>query len=101
MLDQSQNKMLDSSEAKNKDAANVTIKAVSASLNEYHFPGIPDFLPMSVRATTIEEATEIWKARRQPVTAEPKAETKETKEPDPVEQKQESKETKETKPETK
>jgi hypothetical protein len=97
MLDQSQNKMIDGTETKNKDvAANVTIKAVSASVNEYHFPGSPDFLPMSVRATTIEDATEIWELRRQPVTTEsentpePKAEAK------PV-----VKEPKETKAETK
>jgi hypothetical protein len=66
MLEESQNKMIDSSDATNKEIANVTIKAVSASMNEYHFPGVPNFLPMSVRSTTIEEATEIWKIRRQP-----------------------------------
>jgi hypothetical protein len=39
MLEEAQNKMIDGSEAKNKDAAKVTIKAVSTSVNEYHFPG--------------------------------------------------------------
>jgi hypothetical protein len=73
MLDQSQNKMIDSSDATNKEIANVTIKAVSASMNEYHFPGAPDFLPINIRSTTIEEATEIWKIRRQPVKPEAKA----------------------------
>jgi hypothetical protein len=89
MLEESKNKMIDGNETKNKDAANVTIKAVSASVNEYHFPGVPDFLPMSVRSTTIDEATEIWKIRRQPVKTEPAVE----KEEKPVE--------KETKIETK
>jgi hypothetical protein len=80
MLDQSQNKMIDSTDAKTKEVANVTIKAVSASVNEYHFPGAPDFLPMSVRSTTIEEATEIWKSRRQPVKTETPAEKVDTDE---------------------
>jgi hypothetical protein len=79
MLDQSQNKMIDSSDATNKEIANVTIKAVSASMNEYHFPGVPDYLPMSVRSTTIEEATEIWKIRRQPVKTETEPVKRETK----------------------
>jgi hypothetical protein len=85
MLEDFHNKMIDSTAAKNKEIENVTIKAVSASVNEYHFPGVPDFLPMSVRSTTIEEATEIWKIRRQPtqrVTTETpaeKADTGETK----------------------
>jgi hypothetical protein len=45
----------------------VTVTAVGPSMNEYHFPGSPDYLPMSVKAATIEQATEIWKDKRQPV----------------------------------
>jgi hypothetical protein len=45
----------------------VTIRAVSVIKNEYHFPGSGIFKPLSVVATTIEEATKIWRDRREPV----------------------------------
>ena len=50
-----------------------TIRAVSQIKNEYHFPGSGKWRAMHIVASTIEEATEIWKVRRVPV--------EETKEP--------------------
>jgi hypothetical protein len=64
-----QNKMMDSAQTKNKseETKGVTVTAVGRIMNEYHFPGTPDYLPISVRAASLDEATTLWKAKRQPV----------------------------------
>lgn len=61
----------------------VTIRAVSRIKNEYHFPGSGIWEPLAVVASTIEEATHIWKERRVPVAKpeEPPAEEKKTEAP--------------------
>jgi hypothetical protein len=73
MQSESENKMVDGIQTKNKsdETKDVSVTAVGRTMNEYHFPGTPDFLPISVRASTIEQATEIWKAKRQPVAEKP------------------------------
>jgi hypothetical protein len=53
-------------------ADKVTVSAVSGIKNSYHFPGAGKWKAISIVATTIEEATELWKIQRQPVTPEPK-----------------------------
>jgi hypothetical protein len=62
--------------AKNKAIAadpnsvgDVTVTAHSLIQNAYHFAGAPDYRPLTVVATTIEDATEIWKLKRVPVDA--------------------------------
>jgi hypothetical protein len=74
MQTESNNKMMDSSVAKIKEVAesleNVTIQAVSMIKNRYHFPGVPTWEPLSVVASTIEEAESIWKKLRKPVNPE-------------------------------
>jgi hypothetical protein len=74
MISESSNKMMDSSVAKTKEVAesleNVTIQAVSMIKNRYHFPGVPFWEPLSVVASTIEEAESIWKKLRKPVNPE-------------------------------
>jgi hypothetical protein len=62
------NKMMDPSA---DDAGQVTLKAVSGTKNEYHFPGVPLYKPLAVIASTYEEALAIWKTQRIPVTPEP------------------------------
>jgi hypothetical protein len=68
------------SEAQNKSMQSpdepTTIRAVSQIKNEYHFPGSGVWKPLSIVASTIEEATNIWKAKRESVTKEEKTETK-------------------------
>jgi hypothetical protein len=68
MIPDSTNKMLDPSA---DDAGKVTLKAVSGIKNEYHFPGVPNWQPLAVIASTYEEALAIWKTTRKPVTPEP------------------------------
>src|SRR6185437_4695701 len=77
MMEDYQKKDLSPSKKKTDKADDVTIRAVSGIKNEYHFPGSGTFDPISIVATTIEEATEIWKLKRKPVTPpeESKAET--------------------------
>ena len=62
------------SEAKNKavgvspdEPKNVTITAASGIKNLYHFAGDGIYAAMSVEATTIEDATGIWKTKRVPL----------------------------------
>ena len=76
MMEEYQKKDIAPSKKKADKAQNITIRAVSGIKNEYHFPGSGIWEPVSVVATTIEEATEIWKIRRKPVPPieEPKAE---------------------------
>jgi len=72
-LSDAKNKMIpEGVQIKNKSDENgsVTVTAVGATMNEYHFSGVPTYLPMSVRATNIEQATEIWKIKRSPVKPE-------------------------------
>lgn len=52
------------------DAGKVTLKAVSIIKNEYHFPGVPNWKPLAVVASTYEAALAIWKQLRKPVTPE-------------------------------
>jgi hypothetical protein len=62
------------------DAGKVTLKAVSGIKNEYHFPGVPLWKPISVIASTYDEALAIWKTTRTPAAPEqpePKVEVKE------------------------
>jgi hypothetical protein len=66
MIESAKNKAMNPSD-------NVTVTAKSQIVNEYHFAGAPDYLPLSVVANTIEEATEIWKTKRVPVNAAPTA----------------------------
>ena len=75
------NKIIDSSEAQNKAADSPTsLKAVSSLINEYFFPGGGIWKPMSIKAPSREQAEEIHKAKREPITsAEPeKVEESET-----------------------
>ena len=79
-IPEAKNKMIpEGVQIKNKSEENgaATVVAVGASMNEYHFPGAPTYLPMSVRATNIEQATEIWKIKRIPVKPEKVEEPKE------------------------
>jgi hypothetical protein len=73
------NKAIDGSEAQNKAADSPTsLKAVSTLVNEYFFPGGGVWKPMSVKAPNREQAEEIHKAKREPVTpAEAKVEEEE------------------------
>ena len=55
-----------------------TLRAVSAMFNEYFFPGGGKWKPMSINATTREEAEALHKAKREPVSKEePKVEDNE------------------------
>lgn len=65
---ESENKMI-SSEAENKAADSpTTLRAVSVLINEYFFPGGGIWKPMTVRAPNREQAEEIHKAKREPLT---------------------------------
>jgi hypothetical protein len=68
MLTDSQNKMQTPDEIKA-----TSIKAVSPSMNEYHFPGAGIYKPMSVRAANIEAATLIYEKQRVRISPEPEA----------------------------
>ncbi|HVB33715.1 MAG TPA: hypothetical protein VNJ52_04995 [Patescibacteria group bacterium] len=79
MMEEYKNKMdIPASEQKDEVPQKVTIRAVSQIKNEYHFPGSGIWQPLAVVATTIEEATHIWKQRRKPVIPEKVEEPKET-----------------------
>ena len=54
-------------DAVNKQDSPTTVKAVSPMFNEYFFPGGGKWKPMSVKALTLEEATDIHKQKREPV----------------------------------
>jgi hypothetical protein len=62
------------SEARNKSMQSpdepTTIRAVSQIKNEYHFPGSGKYEAMNIVASTLEEANELWKIKRQPVNTE-------------------------------
>jgi hypothetical protein len=67
------NKAMDGSDAVNKGADSPTsLKAVSSLINEYFFPGGGIWQPMAIKAPSREQAEEIYKAKREPITsAEP------------------------------
>ena len=67
-MEEYQKKDLSPSKKKSDKADDITIRAVSGIKNEYHFPGSGIWEPISIVATTIEEATEFWKLKRKPVT---------------------------------
>jgi hypothetical protein len=73
---ESQNKMVASAE--NKGDMPTTIKAVSTLINEYFFPGGGVWKPMSVKAPNREQAEEIHKATREPVSPAPEKVEQET-----------------------
>lgn len=56
--------MMDNYETKDMNPGQVTIRAVSQIKNEYHFAGSGKWKPLAVIASTIDEATGIWKAKR-------------------------------------
>jgi hypothetical protein len=69
------NKAIDGSEAANKAADSpTTLRAVSTLINEYFFPGGGIWKPMTIKAPSREQAEEIYKAKREPVTPEEKVE---------------------------
>jgi hypothetical protein len=79
MIDEAQNKMMDGSSSKNKSAdMPTTILAVSVVESDYFFPGGGVWKPMTARAATIQDAEELHRVKREPVTAEPKVEESET-----------------------
>jgi hypothetical protein len=64
MLENYPNKMM------NPDGSNpdqITVKATSPMLNEYHFAGSGKWKPMAIKAIDIETATAIWQKKRIPV----------------------------------
>lgn len=59
-------------ESKNKAIEGAsTVRAVSVIKNEYHFAGSGIWKPMSVVASTIEEATTEWEKKRVPAEKSP------------------------------
>lgn len=64
MIDQSQNKM---QTPENTKELPQTMKAVSPAMNEYHFGGGGVYKPVSVRATSIQEAQLLYERVRQPL----------------------------------
>ena len=69
------NKAIDGSDAQNKAADSPTsLRAVSVLINEYFFPGGGIWKPMAIKAPSREQAEEIYKAKREPVTPEEKVE---------------------------
>jgi hypothetical protein len=60
----------------------ITMRAVSRIKNAYHFPGSGIWKAIEIIASTIEEATEVWLQKREPVNPEKKIveETKPTNE---------------------
>jgi hypothetical protein len=64
------------SEAKNKSMEPespdepTTIRAVSQIKNEYHFPGSGKYKALNIVASTLEEATELYKIKRELVNPE-------------------------------
>jgi hypothetical protein len=77
-IPEKQNKALTGAEANNKAADSpTTLRAVSALINEYFFPGGGIWKPMSIKAPNREQAEEIYKAKREPVTPEGKVEEEE------------------------
>jgi hypothetical protein len=47
-----------------------TVKAVSQLINEYFFPGGGVWKPLTIKAPNREQAEELYKAKREPVTPE-------------------------------
>lgn len=72
MIDKAKNKALDN------PSARVTIQAVSVIKNRYHFAGEGLYHPISVVATTIEEATDLWTRTRVPIAVAATANSQET-----------------------
>lgn len=67
------NKAISASEAENKVADSPTsVRAVSQLVNEYFFPGGGVWKPMNIKAPNREQAEEIHKDTREPVTADEK-----------------------------
>jgi hypothetical protein len=62
-----------------KPQQKITMHAVSRIKNAYHFPGSGIWKAIEIVASTIEEATEIWLKKREPVNPEKAAE--DSKEP--------------------
>jgi hypothetical protein len=59
MITESQNKSMQSPDEP------TTIRAVSQIKNEYHFPGSGKYKALNIIASTLEEATELWKIKRE------------------------------------
>src|SRR5690242_2931438 len=68
--------------AKKENVDSVTIKAINSLENEYHFPGVPNWQPMSVRATSTEQAYSIWERQRQPIKAAQPEQSQDPAQPD-------------------
>lgn len=68
------NKQIDRSQAVNKADLPTSAIAASALINDYFFPGGGIWKPMTIKAPNLEQAQEIHKAKRQPLTPEGKVE---------------------------
>jgi hypothetical protein len=72
------NKIIDGSDAENKDVQPTSLRAVSVILNEYFYPQSNGYQAISVTAANREEAQSIYLDKRVPVQPEEKVEPKET-----------------------
>lgn len=80
-IPETKNKAMDGSASVNKSADSATsIKAVSGLMNDYFFPGGGIWKPMTVRASTREEAEQTHKQRREPVSPAETEKVEESKE---------------------
>lgn len=76
-IPEKQNKMVNGSDAENKDVQPTTVIAASVLENEYFYPASNGYEAMSVRAATREDAHAIYLAKRKPVSPEGKVEESE------------------------
>jgi hypothetical protein len=74
------NKMIDSSDAENKDVQPTTIKAASQLENEYFYPEANGYQAITIRAATRQDAEAIYLERRKPVNPEKVGESETTNE---------------------
>jgi hypothetical protein len=68
-IENKQNKMMTADEVKNKADTPTSVRAASQLINEYFFPGGGLWKPMTIKAPNREQAEEIHRAKREPVTA--------------------------------
>ena len=76
MIEFAQNKSMAGEE--NISPESVTVKAVSATRNEYHFTGSGKWQPVSVIAASFEDAIEAWKEVRKSIETVEEAKTNQT-----------------------
>jgi len=70
-----QNKAMDGSETENKTVQPTTAIATSVLENDYFYPEANGYQAITVRAATLEDAQQIYLARRKPVSPEKVEET--------------------------